>query len=108
MMKAVVAKQWEYTLKTGTRLRTALRDAMDDPEDTWKLTDVIRALNVAYEELFDAGLIDDWDYEHYTEDFEMYMDDELEGWDDPEDIVDYELSNFYDLCDNINVWIPLD
>lgn len=88
--------RWSYTLKSGSELRSAIED--EDPMG------VIFALQNAYAELRDAGLIDEDDFDSYTGDFELYEEDD----DDIEETADYELDNFYDLCDALKVWIPLD
>ena len=91
----IEAKNWQYTLTCGKDLRDAI-----EAED---LEGVIWQLKNCYEELRDHALIDDDDFERYTEDFDYYdFDDE-----DIEDSIDWELGQFYDLCDNINVWIPV-
>ena len=33
--------------------------------------------------------------------------DDFSDWDDPESTVNYELEQFYDLCDNIRVWVGI-
>lgn len=87
--------RWEYTLKSGRKLRSSIKDG-----DPMKVLDMLRQ---SYKELLDAGIIDDSDYESYIEDFELYdADDE-----DIEESVDYELDNFFDLCDNLRVWVPI-
>lgn len=98
MKKVIKAAQgkWQYELKCGEALRKAI-DAEDHVQ-------IIKLLDKAYKELVSAGIIDEDDYERYTEDFELYGD--FVDWDDPDETVDYELDNFYDLCDNTGVWIP--
>lgn len=87
--------RWEYTLKSGRKLRSSIKDG-----DPMKVLDMLRQ---SYKELLDVGIIDDSDYESYIEDFELYdADDE-----DIEESVDYELDNFFDLCDNLRVWVPI-
>ncbi len=88
--------RWNYQLKSGASLRRAINDG--DP------ISVLDQLFRCYEELRSEGIIDEDDFDSYTGDFELYD----EGDEDLEDTVDYELDNFYDLCDNIGVWIPLD
>ena len=85
--------RWKYELKCGKRLRGAIRGG--EPRE------VIEILNEAYEELLEHKVIDDDDYASYTADFDLYG-DELDEFD-----VDYELGEFYDLCDNLGIWIPL-
>lgn len=88
-------KQWQYTLKSGS----LLRDAIDEGD----LQQVQYALIDCYDELHNNDLIDDDDYESYTEDVRM-----LDASDeDAEDEFDYQLNEFYDLCDNLNVWVAL-
>lgn len=88
-------KQWNYTLKSGA----LLRDAIDEGD----LQQVQYALVDCYDELHANDLIDDDDYESYIEDVRM-----LDAADeDAEDEFDYQLNEFYDLCDNLNVWVAL-
>ena len=89
--------RWKYELKNGKTLRNAIREE--------RLEDIIPCLRECYRELLDAGIIDEYEYGQYTEDFDMYGD--FSDWDDPEDTVDYELDNFYDLCDNVWVWVSI-
>ena len=90
----IKSNRWNYTLKCGKALRDAIK-AEDIPE-------IFNQLKRAYQELLAKGLIDEYDYEEYTEDFEFYSDEE------DEETVDYELGDFYDLCDNLGVWVALD
>ena len=86
---------WEYTLKSGKKLRSSI-----DEGDPMKVLDALRQ---SYKELLDADIIDDYDYESGTGNFELYdADDE-----DIEESVDYELDDFFDLCDNLRVWVPI-
>lgn len=96
-MKDIKGGRWNYQLKCGKALRRAIND-----EDPGK---ILNMLMKAYEELLENDMIDDYDFESYTEDIEMYLED-LED-EDIEENVDYELDNLYDLCDNIGVWIPI-
>lgn len=98
--RAVTARRWEYTLKSGKNLRDAIEAA-----DT---LEVVNQLSTAYTELLDAGYIDEDDYASYTAEFMDYLEDDY--FDDEEefiDAVDYELDQFYDLCDNLGVFIPV-
>lgn len=89
-------KNWSYTIKSGAKLRRAIED--EDYEA------VKEALIDCYSELFNEGLIDEDDYDRWTSDIE-FLDSDSE---DAEDEFDYELNDFYDLCDNLNVWVALD
>jgi len=88
---------WRYRLKCGARLRRAIESGDHEA--------VIEGIKAAYKELLDNGLIDDYDYEDYTEDLDMYGD--TDDYDDLDEALDYELNDLYDLCDNIRVWISL-
>lgn len=93
--RKLTENKWEYTLESGH----ALRDAIDSG-DLWQ---VQRCLINCYQELFDKGVIDEDDFEAYTQEVdEADMDDP-----DVEDYLDFELNEFYDLCDNCNVWVSL-
>ena len=88
--------RWDYTLQCGNALRNAIEDG--------NVEEVINQLWNGYKELLDAGIIDEWQYDNYTDDLigsEYWDEDELE------ENTDWALDNFYDLCDNTRVWIPL-
>ncbi len=87
--------KWNYTLTAGKGLRSAIGDG--DAQM------VLLHLIVCYRELLDAKCIDTDDYEHYTEEVRQCV----YGAEIDEDEVDYELSEFYDLCDALRVWIPV-
>lgn len=89
-------RNWNTKLKAGSALRRAIAE-----EDYQGIIDGIRA---CYKEMLDKGIIDDWDYERWTEDLDMYAPDD----EDIEDTLDYELGNLYDACDNLGCWIELD
>lgn len=89
--------KWNLTLNNSSELRAAI-----DDED---YTEVINQIRLAYNQMLDEGIIDEDDYESWTEDFDLYGD--FSDWDDPEGTVNYELSNFYDACDNLNVWVAI-
>ena len=94
--KKLKEANWRYTLKCGNALRNAIYDG--DAQE------VIRQLWNGYKELMTAGIIDDWQYESYTDDL---IDSEYWDEDEMEENTDWALNNFYDLCDNTDVWIPL-
>lgn len=62
---------------------------------------VLKALISAYEELYDAGIIDRDDYEEYTEEIDIIDPDDVES-------AEYQLQEFFDLCDNIGIFVPTD
>lgn len=86
--------RWTYELKCGKELRYAIEE--DNCERT------LNILEKAYKELLEAELIDENDYEWYTDEFIVYDVDDLD-----DDDINYELSEFYALCDSIGVWIPI-
>lgn len=97
-------KEWKYTLKNGKILREAIKE-----EDYEK---ILRTLKECYTEILDffvkEGLTEledrDDEYEEYTENIDMLLED-IDNIEEEE--IDYELSLFYDLCDNTNIWIEL-
>ena len=88
--------KWNYELRCGRALRRAIED-----EDLEK---VLLTLRQAYRELLRAGYIDEDDYEEYTSNIDYQLED-TDNLD--EDEVDYELSDFYDLCDNLRIWVSM-
>ena len=88
--------KWDYELNCGPALRKAIKDE--------NYFEVIKQLRKAWQELFDNDKIDDWEYERGIEDLEdlQYVDDE-----NLEDELNYLLSDFYDLCDNLRIWVPI-
>ena len=88
---------WKYELQSTDELMQAI-----DSED---YVGVINALRDCYQELLDVELITPEDFDSYTEDFDLYGD--FSDWDDPESTVNYELEQFYDLCDNIRAWVGI-
>ena len=89
--------KWNFTLDNSKELRQAIYDE--------NYVEVINQIRIAYRQMLDEGLIDEDDFESWTEDFELYGD--FSDWDDPEGTVNYELNNFYDACDNLGVWVSL-
>lgn len=87
---------WRYTLKNGPALRQAIEDEEPDA--------VVTELRKCYDELHNQGFIDDRDYESWVEEGLDFLDPDD---DDYYDSIDFELDQFYDLCDNIRVAIPL-
>ena len=95
--KKIKEARWEYTLKCGKSLRDAIE--AEDYEE------VLQTLGDAYMELYLADLIDEDECDEWREGVISLMDDLDE--DGIEDEIDFQLSEFYDLCDNLRVWIPL-
>lgn len=98
-------KNWKHQLSVGSRLRQAIEDADYD---------LIKELLIAaYKEIHevDPENFDEDDLDRSVEDIEFLdtePDDEIDvDESDIEDNFDYELNNLYDLCDALNIWIPL-
>lgn len=87
-------KKWRYTLKNGR----ALRDAIE----TEDYIAILATIQLCYQELNDAGIIDDDDCEEWVEEIDYLNVDEMD-----DDDIDYWLDQLYDVCDNLDVWIPL-
>lgn len=96
-------KKWNYTLKHSKILRQAIKE-----EDYKK---VLQVLLLCYREIVNyfkyKDLISEEEYEdeynYYTENIQDMIDDENYN----EDEINYELNDFYDLCDNTGIWIEL-
>lgn len=88
-------KKWAVTLSSGKALRKAIHN-----EDYQGIIDGIVA---CYDEMFDNGIIDDYDHDAWIEDV---LDIDITSPDVEEDI-NYELNNLYDACDNLDCWIAL-
>ncbi len=86
--------RWKYVLKCGKELRDAIYEG--------NCNYALGIIEKAYKELLEAKLIDEFDYERYTDEFTVYDVDDLD-----DDDINYELNELYDLCDSIGVWIPI-
>lgn len=91
-VKSLQEFKQRYILKNSAKLRRACRQG--------DLQGVIDALKASYEELYKQKLIDEDDFNNWVE--------ELDYIDETEDEINYQLDEFYDLCDNIGVWVSLD
>lgn len=104
--KSVTSSAWVYTLKAGAKIRAAI-----NAED---VAGILRGLIDGYDELFAQGYIDEYDHDSWTADVADLLDD-VESYRYPEDLldefedeVDFQLDEFYDLCDNIRVWVAFE
>lgn len=89
--------QWNYTLRWGKQLREAI-----EIEDTEM---AIKCLIACYRELLNKLSDEDKDcYECEIEDAISSLEicDE-----DDDDEIDYYLSEFYDICDDVRAWIAI-
>lgn len=102
----LIEKKWDYQLKNGVSLRNAI-----DAEDYGQIKN---SLIAAYKEIHEVmpEKFDEYDLENKLEDLE-YLDTEPDedieiSEDDIRENFDYELSDLYDLCDNLNIWVSLE
>ena len=90
--------RWDYEIseETARFLRNAIRD-----EDCGA---ICVALQQAYQEINEMcpEYYDEYDLQNDLEDLD-YIDCDVEG---AEDEINYELSEFYDLCDTLRIWVP--
>lgn len=87
--------KWKYTLKSGTALREAIYN--EDMEQT------VKCLLLCYKEVQNKLDEEDRDYRGMEIEDTIFN---LENFDEGEDIDDY-LEYFYDLCDELRVWIGI-
>ena len=92
--------RWRYTLKNGKALRAAIYDGdYDAIVDT--LEDCFREINRALPDDYD-----EYDLERDLDDIEILREN-IDDCDADEDDIDYKLSELYDLCDGLRVWVDL-
>lgn len=94
--KKLLEGGWNYTLKSGKALRTAI-----DNED---YTALKSALTAAYKEI-NKALPEDFDEDELEEKLTDLEFLDLDS--DAEDDWNYELSEFYDLCDALRIWVSI-
>lgn len=92
-------KGWECKCRNGKRLRAAIND--DD------MVGVLKALIDCYHEIARNYYTDDDDFAEECAGYVEEINDLLEDGTLEEDDVNYELNEFYDFCDNLNIWIEL-
>lgn len=100
-------RRWTYKLMTGKQLRQAISD--DD------MTATLDALKECWEEI-NKAMPDIYDNDDLVNDLEE-LDNQLDNCtnyedysmteDDVQDEINYILRNFYDFCDDNNIWITL-
>lgn len=91
-------RNWKTNLINGE----ALRKAIDD-EDYDEVRDTLIACYKEIAEKRPDVIEDEYELNDYIESIEILDADD----DDIEDSLDYELSEFYDLCDANNIWVNL-
>ena len=88
-------KRWKHTLTNGLSLRNSINEA--------NCSSIINSLYSCYREMVNKSIIDEDDFDYYTQDLEFYL-----GSDDiEEDDINCLLADFYDLCDSLEVWISI-
>ena len=97
--KKLTERRWNSVIKAGIELRNALSADKTDVER------VREAIIACYDELYDKGLIDDYDHDEWVE--EVRDCDFESEWGIDEDAIDYELDELYDLCDNIGAFLAV-
>lgn len=89
--------QWNYTLKWGKQLREAIT-----AEDTEL---AIRCLIACYRELLNKLSVEDREWKEFDIEDAIAC---LENYDKCEDDeIDFHLSEFYDICDDVRAWIEI-
>ena len=90
---------WKYTLSNGKALRSAI-DEGDYYGIVEELKNAYREINGAFPDVYDTD-----DLDRDIDDLGILLENLDDGDSDAEDEIDYALSEFYDLCDNIGVWV---
>lgn len=103
--KSLKEAEWKYQLKSGTALRKAI-DSGDYSAIKSSLINAYKEINKAMPDDFE-----DYELESKLDDIN-FLDTEFDpdihdSEDDVTDSWDWELSDFYDLCDSLKIWIPL-
>ena len=90
--------RWRYTLKFGE----ALRNAIDDEN----YEAILDALVACFTEI-NKALPEDYESYELEKDLEeiSIIKENMEDGEDVEDDINYELSDFYDLCDGLRIWV---
>lgn len=101
--RKLTERRWKYELKRGKELRDAIEDGDYDG--------ILATLQMCYQELAGKGFIDQEDCDMHVNELD-YIDTEDNFGDDEEyyeveDEIDDVLRDFYDLCDDIGVWVSL-
>jgi hypothetical protein len=105
-------KKWQYTVKHGNELRNAISNDNG--------IQVIKTLVECYNEILqNYSFEDDYDKEQFEEANNLLDGDDLiiidckngkdniqnYGFDNINELVDARLEEFYDLCDDYNIWV---
>lgn len=90
--------QWKYTLRWGKMLREAI-----EAED---IELIAKCIICCYRELLNK--LSDEDRDDYEFDINEAIEILTDYASDDEDEIDYYLSEFYDMCDDLRAWIAVD
>lgn len=87
--------KWNYEIDKDSAL--GLRDAIES-EDGLAIAAMIQTIYQEMMDLIPEDIISDEELQDYI--------DEIDSIDtDDEEEINYQLSNLYDLCDNLGIWI---
>ena len=98
---------WKYRLKVGSDLREAIND--ENYEDVLKyLEKAWREINKQFPEDYEEDELNDdiADIENERDNLYNYEDYDM-TIEDVEENINYLLSNFYDYCDNMGIWVEM-
>ena len=101
--KRLTEKKWDYELgDEAVELRSAIED-----EDGNRIKSALIACYKKINELVPDDYYNEDDAERDTENLEMsdFVADDYTSDEDAEDNVNFYLNEFYDLCDNLGVWV---
>ena len=88
--------RWNYEIDKNSAL--GLRYAIES-EDGLAIAAMIQTIYQEMMDLIPEDIISDEELQDYIDEVDdIYVDDEEE--------INYQLSNLYDLCDNLGIWIP--
>lgn len=99
--------RWTYKLMAGKQLRQAISDddmtaTLDALKECWK------EINKAIPDVYDADDLEDnlEELDNQLDNCKNYEDYSMTE-DDVQDEINYMLRQFYDLCDDLRIWVDL-
>jgi len=99
---------WNYEIDKDTAL--GLRDAIES-EDSSLILKFIKNIYEHIDEIVPEDIISEEELWDYIDEIDDCLDTiEISAMDDDEieETVNYQLSNLYDLCDNLGIWLPIE
>ncbi len=97
----ITEKRWRY--QVSDKVAKEFRDAVNADDDDYER--VRKAILAVYDDIHDnSNLLDDDDYEDWTEEVK---DIDLDDEESAQSELNFELSNLYDFCDNVSIWIGI-